>query len=74
MRDADEWQFRVVVLSKTHRLCRTDARKTTGTLVCPLPVPVSSVVQDLLGAKRDLRLKRHLKRLSRFEVLSIDDL
>jgi DNA replication protein DnaC len=36
--------------------------------------PCSLLVQDLLSAKRDLRLKRHLKRLSRFEVLLIDDL
>lgn len=36
--------------------------------------PCSLLVQDLLSAKRDLRLKRHLKRMSRFEVLIIDDL
>ena len=32
------------------------------------------LVQDLLIAKRDLRLSRYLKRLSKFEVLIIDDL
>jgi DNA replication protein DnaC len=36
--------------------------------------PCSLLVQDLLIAKRDLRLNRYLKRLSSFEVLIIDDL
>jgi DNA replication protein DnaC len=36
--------------------------------------PCSLLVQDLLIAKRDLRLSRYLKRLSGFEVLIIDDL
>ena len=36
--------------------------------------PCSLLVQDLLIAKRDLRLSRCLKRLSSFEVLIIDDL
>jgi len=36
--------------------------------------PCSLLVQDLLIAKRDLRLSRYLKRLSKFEVLIIDDL
>ena len=31
-------------------------------------------MQDLLIAKRDLKLSRYLKRLSKFEVLIIDDL
>jgi len=37
-------------------------------------VPCSLLVQDLLIAKRDLRLSRVLKRLSRYEALIIDDL
>jgi DNA replication protein DnaC len=36
--------------------------------------PCSLLVQDLLVGKRDLRLKRVLKKLARFEVLLIDDL
>jgi DNA replication protein DnaC len=36
--------------------------------------PCSLLVQDLLIAKRDLKLSRYLKRLSGFEVLIIDDL
>ena len=36
--------------------------------------PCSLLVQDLLIAKRDLRLSRHLKKLSAFDVLLIDDL
>jgi len=36
--------------------------------------PCSLLVQDLPIAKRDLRLNRYLKRLSKFEVLIIDDL
>jgi DNA replication protein DnaC len=36
--------------------------------------PCSLLVQDLLIAKRDLKLSRYLKRLSTFEVLIIDDL
>jgi DNA replication protein DnaC len=36
--------------------------------------PCSLLVQDLLIAKRDLRLSRYLKKLSSFDVLIIDDL
>ena len=36
--------------------------------------PCSLLVQDLLIAKRDLKLSRYLKKLSKFEVLIIDDL
>jgi DNA replication protein DnaC len=32
------------------------------------------LVQDLLAAKRDLRLAKHLKKLGRFEALIIDDI
>ncbi len=34
----------------------------------------STLVQELLAAKRDLRLARALKRLSRYEILYIDDI
>jgi DNA replication protein DnaC len=34
----------------------------------------SLLMQDLLAAKRDLRLSREIKRLGRFEGLIIDDL
>ena len=36
--------------------------------------PCSLLVQDLLIAKRNLKLSRYLKRLSGFEVLIIDDI
>jgi len=36
--------------------------------------PCSLLVQDLLIAKRDLKLSRALKKLSAFEVLVIDDI
>jgi DNA replication protein DnaC len=36
--------------------------------------PCSLLVQDLLVAKRDLKLSRFLKRLGRFEVIIIDDI
>jgi len=36
--------------------------------------PCSLLVQDLLIAKRDLKLKRILKRLSKFDALIIDDI
>jgi DNA replication protein DnaC len=37
-------------------------------------MPCSLLVQDLLIAKRDLRLARTLKRLARYDVLVIDDI
>jgi DNA replication protein DnaC len=58
---------------KTHLLCGIAQELVRGGRKV-LFVPCSLLVQDLLSAKRDLRLKRHLKRLSRFEVLIIDDL
>jgi len=58
---------------KTHLLCGIAQELVRGGRKV-LFAPCSLLVQDLLGAKRDLRLKRHLKRLSRFEVLIIDDL
>ena len=36
--------------------------------------PCSLLVQELLSAKRDLKLSRVLKKLSRFDVLVIDDI
>ena len=58
---------------KTHLLCglcqelvRQGRRALYAT--CAL------LVQELLGAKRDLRLPQMLKRLARYEVLLIDDL
>jgi DNA replication protein DnaC len=36
--------------------------------------PCSLLVQDLLAAKRDLKLSRLLKRLSRYEAIVIDDI
>jgi DNA replication protein DnaC len=58
---------------KTHLLCGI-AQELVRSGRKVLFAPCSLLVQDLLGAKRDLRMKRHLKRLSRFEVLIIDDL
>jgi DNA replication protein DnaC len=58
---------------KTHLLCGI-AQELVRSGRKVLFAPCSLLVQDLLSAKRDLRLKRHLKRLSRFEVLIIDDL
>jgi DNA replication protein DnaC len=58
---------------KTHLLCAI-AQELVRNGRKVLFAPCSLLVQDLLSAKRDLRLKRHLKRLLRFEVLIIDDL
>lgn len=58
---------------KTHLLCAI-AQELVRNGRKVLFAPCSLLVQDLLSAKRDLRLKRHLKRLSRFDVLIIDDL
>jgi DNA replication protein DnaC len=58
---------------KTHLLCGIAQE-----LICSgrrvFFSPCSLLVQDLLIAKRDLKLNRYLKRLSGFEVLIIDDL
>ena len=37
-------------------------------------VPTYKLVQQLLAAKRDLKLERELKRLDRFEVIILDDI
>jgi DNA replication protein DnaC len=58
---------------KTHLLCAIGQELVrAGRRV--LFSPCSLLVQDLLIAKRDLRLSRYLKRLSVYEVLVIDDL
>lgn len=58
---------------KTHLLAAIGQeliRQGRRVLFCPC----SLLVQDLLIAKRDLKLSRALKRLQRFEVLIIDDI
>jgi DNA replication protein DnaC len=58
---------------KTHVLCALGEQLVmTGRSV--LFATCSLLVQDLLAAKRDLRLERALKKLGRFEALIIDDL
>ena len=58
---------------KTHLLCALGQELVhRGRRV--LFTPCSLLVQDLLIAKRDLRLARLLKRLSKYEALIIDDL
>ena len=58
---------------KTHLLCAiVQELVRSGRKV--LFSPCSLLVQDLLIAKRDLKLSRYLKRLSGFEVLIIDDI
>jgi DNA replication protein DnaC len=58
---------------KTHLLCGI-AQELVRTGRRVLFSSCSLLVQDLLIAKRDLRLNRCLKKLSSFEVLLIDDL
>ena len=58
---------------KTHLLCGI-AQELVRSGRKVLFGPCSLLVQDLLIAKRDLRLSRHLKKLSSFDVLLIDDL
>jgi DNA replication protein DnaC len=58
---------------KTHLLCGV-AQELVRTGRRALFSSCSLLVQDLLIAKRDLRLNRCLKRFSSFEVLIIDDL
>jgi DNA replication protein DnaC len=58
---------------KTHLLCALAQEQVRlGRRV--YYTPCSLLVQELLRAKRDLKLPRALKRLARFEVLLIDDL
>src|SRR5271156_246658 len=58
---------------KTHLLCAI-AQELVRSGRKILFSPCSLLVQDLLIAKRDLKLSRYLKRLSKFDVLIIDDL
>jgi len=58
---------------KTHLLCGI-AQELVRAGRKVLFSPCSLLVQDLLIAKRDLKLSRYLKRLSKFEVVIIDDL
>ena len=58
---------------KTHLLCAI-AQELVRSGRKVLFSPCSLLVQELLVAKRDLKLSRYLKRLSGFEVLIIDDL
>ena len=58
---------------KTHLLCGI-AQELVRSGRKVMFSPCSLLVQDLLIAKRDLKLSRYLKRLSKFEVLIIDDL
>jgi DNA replication protein DnaC len=58
---------------KTHLLCAI-AQELVRSGRKVLFGPCSLLVQDLLIAKRDLKLSRYLKKLSKFEVLIIDDL
>ena len=58
---------------KTHLLCGI-AQELVRAGRKVLFGPCSLLVQDLLIAKRDLKLSRYLKRLSKFEAIIIDDL
>lgn len=58
---------------KTHLLCAI-AQELVRSGRKVLFSPCSLLVQDLLIAKRELKLSRYLKRLSGFEVLIIDDI
>jgi DNA replication protein DnaC len=58
---------------KTHLLCAIGhALIELGKHI--LFIPCSQLVQDLLIAKRELSLTRHLKKLARFDAIIIDDL
>jgi len=58
---------------KTHLLCAI-AQELVRSGRKVLFSPCSLLVQDLLNAKRDLKLSRYLNRLSKFEVWIIDDI
>lgn len=58
---------------KTHLLCAL-AQELARQGRSVLFRPCSLLVQELLAAKRDLELPRHLARLGRFDALVIDDL
>lgn len=58
---------------KTHLLCGL-CQELTHQGYRALYATCALLVQELLGAKRDLRLPQILKRLARYDVLLIDDL
>jgi DNA replication protein DnaC len=58
---------------KTHLLCALTHELIQQGYRCRF-VPCSHLVQELLRAKRDLKLERVLKQLSRYDVLFIDDI
>ena len=58
---------------KTHGLCAV-AQELVRSGRTALFATTALLVQDLLAAKRDLKLKAFLKRLSRWEILILDDL
>jgi len=59
---------------KTHALCAVAQELIRAQQRRVYFSPCSLLVQDLLVAKRDLKLSRLLKRLAKFEVLLIDDI
>lgn len=59
---------------KTHLLCAIAQELIRGSEKRVYFSPCSLLVQELLVAKRDLKLSRYLKRLSKFDVLVIDDI
>ena len=59
---------------KTHLLCAIAQELIRGSERRVYFSPCSLLVQELLIAKRDLKLSRYLKRLSKFDVLVIDDI
>jgi len=59
---------------KTHFLCAL-GRELIGRRGCPIYfTPTFKLVQQLLAAKKDLRLDAVLKKLDRFEAVILDDL
>jgi len=59
---------------KTHLLCAIAQELIRGSERRVYFSPCSLLVQELLVAKRDLKLSRYLKRLSKYDVLVIDDI
>ena len=58
---------------KTHLLCAI-GHELIQQGKCVLFISCGQLVQDLLIGKRDLELTKRLKRLSRFDVIIIDDI
>lgn len=61
---------------KTHALCAIGQEliRRSGGWSRAYFSPCSHLVQRLLAAKKELRLEEHLKKLSRYDVLIIDDI